>query len=81
MPTGRTPELTDEARRAFLDALDDAYLTVTVSEWESDFLESTYDVTAFSPAQRGVIARLIARYGSRVNWVPQQQEGGSHAHL
>lgn len=58
---------TDDRRRSFLDALDESE-EITVTDYEADFLERNIDRQRFTPAQRNVIDRMIARYGRRLSF-------------
>lgn len=57
--------LTDERRRAFLDALDERD-DITPSDWEARFLESTIDQQSFSEKQADAIDRMIMKYDGRM---------------
>lgn len=59
---------TDDQYRSFLDALDDAWRDVAITDWESSFLESNVDRKTFTPAQRASIDRMIEKYGERIEW-------------
>lgn len=61
-----TKPMTDIDRRAFLDELDRAPISVT--DWEAKFIESTIEQKSFSRKQCEVVDSLIAKYGERIGF-------------
>lgn len=61
-----TTGLSEADLRDFLRKLDEAEVEVT--QWEAPFVGNCMDLDRFTPAQRNVIERLIAKYGDRIGW-------------
>lgn len=61
----------DDIRVNFLLALD-RNEEVTVSGFEAEFIESNLDRFSFSPKQRVVIDKLMAKYGTAINFDPDR---------
>lgn len=60
----------DEAEefRRFLKMLDDAAHTVSVTDWEAQFIESNLSREHFSPRQREKVMGMIEKYGKKIGW-------------
>lgn len=57
---------TDTDRREFLNALDASPISVT--GWESGFINDTLTRKYFSPGQRKSIDSMIEKYGNKIRW-------------
>lgn len=58
-------EALDKLRSDFLSDLDDS-VTIEISEWEADFLESNLSRKAFSDGQRKVVDKLRKKYENKL---------------
>lgn len=61
-------QFSDQERVSFLQALDKAWTTVDLNEWESSFLESNLTRSSFSPKQRESIDLMIERHRDKIKW-------------
>jgi len=59
------PDESEEFRK-FLKMLDNA--DVNVSDWEAQFIESNLSREHFSPKQRGIVMKLMEKYGQRIGY-------------
>lgn len=57
--------MNDDVRREFLRDLDDAG-HIDLTDWETEFIESSYERDEFTDKQREVIDRMKTKYEKRL---------------